>query len=103
MNNSIKTKKKNIYYRFCCSFVDVVGWWWCLWNDIEEECCCTLTFDDCCIDEVIICGCSFFLNIDGGCGDGERRVKNDGSLLSFVGGADEEIVPLTRGMGGVEE
>lgn len=44
--------------------------------------------------------CSIFLSKGDGLGDGERRVKNNSS--SFVGGTDDAIMPLTRGIGGVE-
>lgn len=40
--------------------------------------------------------CSVVFKIDGDSGDGERRAKReDGSSISFIGGADDETVCLT--------
>jgi len=88
--------KIKIDYRFCFS-LNIVEKWWCLEIDVEDDCCCVDEF----ICLVGLFDCSVFFNIDGG-DDGERCVTDDTCLL-FVVGVDDEIVPLTRGTGGVDE
>ncbi len=89
---------KRIFYRFCCSFVDE---WWCLEDVVDGECWIKDLIK--CLVEVF--DCSGFFIIDGDCGDGERRIKVDWWCSSslFVGGADDETVLLTRGIGAGEE